>query len=60
MAIDNELLEMLVCPVCRKPLVYREKKGKEQLQCTGCKRVYPIEDNIPVLLPDAGVLENEK
>ncbi len=58
MAIDKEFLEILACPVCREPLEYREKEGKEQLRCTGCKRVYPIEDGIPVLLPTAGVLES--
>lgn len=59
MPIDEEFLEMLACPVCRERFKYREKGGQEQLVCTGCKRVYPIEDGIPVLLPDAGVIEQE-
>jgi uncharacterized protein len=46
--IDKELLEILVCPVCKKPLV---QKG-ESLKCAQCRRVYPIKDNIPVLLVD--------
>ena len=57
MPIDKEFLEILACPVCRKPFQFREKDGKEQLACTGCKRVFPIEDGIPVLLPNAGVVE---
>jgi len=57
MPIDKEFLEILACPVCRKPFQFREADGKEQLVCTGCKRVFPIEDGIPVLLPNAGVLE---
>ena len=57
MPLDKEFLEILACPVCREPFQYREKDGKEQLICTGCKRVFPIEDGIPVLLPNAGVIE---
>lgn len=59
MPIDKEFLEILACPVCREPFKYREKEGKEQLVCTGCKRVYPIEDGIPILLPDSGVVEKD-
>jgi uncharacterized protein len=57
MPVDKELLDILACPVCREPFQYREKEGKEQLVCTGCRRVFPIEDGIPVLLPNAGVIE---
>jgi uncharacterized protein YbaR (Trm112 family) len=46
--IDKELLEILVCPVCKKPLVQKD----ESLKCAQCRRVYPIKDNIPVLLVD--------
>ena len=57
MAIDKEFLEILACPVCREPLAQREKQGREELKCTGCRRVYPVEEGIPNLLPDAGVVE---
>ena len=57
MPIDPEFLEILACPVCREPLTSREREGKEELRCTGCGRVYPIEDGIPILLPSAGSLE---
>lgn len=46
--IDRELLEMLVCPVCKTPLA---EKG-DALKCGTCKRLYPIKDDIPVLLVD--------
>lgn len=59
MTIDRELLELLACPVCRRRLRYRKKGELEELVCTGCKRVYPIEDGIPVLLPDAGIIKEE-
>jgi hypothetical protein len=58
MPIDPEFLEILACPVCRESLAFREKEGKEQLVCKGCKRVYPIEDGIPVLLPSAAAQES--
>lgn len=51
--IDKELLEILVCPVCKKPLV---QKG-ESLKCAQCRRVYPIKDNIPVLLVDEATID---
>ena len=57
MPIDPEFLEILACPVCRESLEFREKDGKERLVCKGCKRAYPIEDGIPVLLPTAAVQE---
>ncbi len=54
MGIDKEFLKILVCPVCRGELAEVEKDGKEGLRCKKCSRIYPIEDGIPVLLPDAG------
>ena len=57
MAIAKDFLDILACPVCRKGFEYQEKGGKEQLKCKGCRRVYPIDDGIPVLLPDAGKTE---
>jgi uncharacterized protein len=48
MAINPELLNILICPACGSAL--REKENA--LQCTECKNIYPIEDGIPVLLAD--------
>ena len=42
-----ELLEVLICPVCRKSLVIR---GQDSLKCNDCKRVYPIRDDIVIML----------
>jgi len=52
--IPPELLEILVCPVCRKPLVPR---GEENLKCNECKRVYPIRNGIPILLEHEATIE---
>jgi len=54
--ISKELLDMLVCPVCMKSLVQNETGGG--LQCGECHRVYPVKDDIPVLLVDEAVVEN--
>lgn len=48
--IPRDLLEILVCPVCKKPLVL--KTSPEALKCTACNRVYPVRDDIPILLLD--------
>ena len=53
--ISKDLLDMLVCPACRKPLAYRPET--ETLKCAGCRRAYPIRDGIPVLLVDEAVVE---
>ena len=53
--ISQELLEILVCPICKKPLV--QKETGESLKCDECRRVYPVRDNIPILLVDEAVVE---
>jgi len=46
--LDEELLKMLVCPKCKGKLVVRG----EGLLCRGCRLLYPVEDGIPVMLPE--------
>jgi uncharacterized protein len=53
--ISQELLDILVCPVCKKPLTVKE--NGESLKCVDCKRVYPVRDNIPIMLVDEAVIE---
>jgi len=53
--IPQDLLEILVCPVCKKPLVL--KTSPEALKCNQCLRVYPVRDNIPILLVDEATME---
>lgn len=54
--ISKDLLEILVCPVCKKPLA--QKENGESLKCGQCRRVYPVRDNIPILLVDEAVTED--
>ncbi|AOY01579.1 Trm112 family protein [Jeongeupia sp. USM3] len=46
--MDAKLLEILVCPVCKGPLVF--DKAKQELICKGDRLAYPIRDGIPVML----------
>lgn len=53
--IDRELLEILACPVCKTPLAYNEKANT--LKCAQCRRVYPIREEIPVLLVEEATVD---
>ncbi len=48
--MDRKLLDILVCPVCKGPLVY--DKAKAELVCRADRLAYPIRDDIPVMLED--------
>ncbi len=48
--IDPRLLEILVCPVSRTPLVYDRERA--ELVSRSARLAYPIRDGIPILLPD--------
>ena len=48
--MDNKLLDILVCPICKGPLVY--KKDAQELICKGDRLAYPIKDGIPVMLQE--------
>jgi len=54
-ALDPELLEILACPVC-KTAVRLVKEGSA-LKCDACHRVYPVKDDIPVMLIDQATIE---
>lgn len=48
--MDRKLLDILACPVCKGPLVY--KKEARELICKADRLAYPIRDDIPVMLED--------
>jgi hypothetical protein len=50
MAISSELLEILVCPACKSKLEL--KPDDSGLRCVACHRLYPIRDEIPIMLID--------
>ena len=50
MAVDKELLDILACPKCKGDIHLNDKK--DGLICETCRLMYPIKDNIPVMLID--------
>ena len=48
--MDTKLLEILVCPVTKGPLIY--DKARQELISRSARLAYPIKDGIPVMLED--------
>ncbi|NWG38954.1 MAG: Trm112 family protein [Hydrogenophilaceae bacterium] len=46
----EKILDILVCPVCKGPLVLQ--RDRSELICSPCRLAYPIKDGIPVMLPE--------
>lgn len=58
MAISKELLEILACPLCKEEV--RLTGDGNGLKCVKCHRVYPIREDIPVMLIDEAKIEDEQ
>jgi hypothetical protein len=57
MPVAKELLDILVCPLCKTPVTPTpDQKG---LKCATCRRIYPVRDDIPVMLVDEARVEGE-
>lgn len=50
MAVNKDLLDILVCPKCKGDLHFNETKNG--LICDQCKLMYEIRDDIPIMLID--------
>lgn len=50
--INEKLIEILRCPICKSKVMYDENSNK--IICSNCKNKYDVEDEIPVML------QNEK
>jgi uncharacterized protein YbaR (Trm112 family) len=57
LAISSDLLEILVCPACRAKVELKEDGSG--LKCVECRRVYPVRDDIPVMLIDEATIEED-
>lgn len=55
MTISPEFIEIMRCPACRSRIEL--KADGSGLKCVECRRVYPIRDEIPVLLVDEATIE---
>lgn len=49
-SLDNKLLDILACPVCKGPL--RWKRESNALVCRADRLSFPVREGIPVMLPD--------
>jgi len=54
--IDEELLKILACPLCKTDVILKENK----LVCTKCKRKFPIKDGIPIMLIEEAEVDEEE
>lgn len=57
MAVPKDLLDILVCPLCKTPV--KLTADASGLKCSTCRRVYPVRDDIPVMLVDEARIEAE-
>jgi uncharacterized protein YbaR (Trm112 family) len=48
--MDSKLLNILVCPICKGPLIYA--KSRQELICKADRLAYPVKDGIPIMLED--------
>ena len=48
--MDTKLLDILVCPLCKGPLLYR--KPEDELICKADRLAFGIKDGIPVMLKE--------
>ena len=55
MAISQDLLDILVCPLCKATV--KLNADSTGLKCVECNRVYPVRDDIPVMLVDEARIE---
>jgi uncharacterized protein len=57
MALNKELLQILACPKCKGDL---ELIGQEEgLECAACNLVYPVREEIPVMLIDEAIAKEK-
>jgi uncharacterized protein len=54
--IDQELLDILACPLCKTPV----RLEGDRLICSQCDRRYPIRDGIPVMLIEEAELPTRR
>ncbi|HSH40851.1 MAG TPA: Trm112 family protein [Arenicellales bacterium] len=48
--MDKKLLDILVCPVTKGPLIY--DKENQELISKSARLAYPIRDDIPIMLEE--------
>jgi uncharacterized protein YbaR (Trm112 family) len=57
--MDSKLLELLVCPVTKGPLIF--SKNKDELISRSARLAYPVREGIPILIEaEARALKDEE
>ena len=54
MSVPKELLEILACPLCREEV--KPTGDADGLKCVKCGRIYPVRDDIPIMLVEEATL----
>jgi uncharacterized protein YbaR (Trm112 family) len=50
--VDKRLLDLLVCPICKGPLLSSGTGNAQELVCRPDRLAYAVRDGIPVMLPE--------
>lgn len=58
MPVSPELLSILACPLCKSDI--KLTADEQGLKCLSCHRVYPIKDDIPVMIIDEALIEPDR
>ncbi len=58
MPVSKELLDILVCPLCRTPV--KPTADEQGLKCATCRRVYPVRGDIPIMLIEEARVETQE
>jgi uncharacterized protein YbaR (Trm112 family) len=56
--LDQVLLEILACPLCKAPVRPDSATAPAWLRCESCGRRYPVRDGIPIMLAEEATLED--
>ena len=54
--VDKRLLEILACPLCKADVVLKD----EGVVCTSCGRIFPVKDDIPIMLVEEARLDEKE
>jgi hypothetical protein len=58
MSLSQDFLEIVRCPACKAEVEL--KPDGSGLKCVNCSRVYPIRDDIPIMLVNEAIIESDQ
>lgn len=57
MPLNPELIHILACPLCRGPI--QPVDNETGLECPACNLVYPVQDDIPIMLQEKAICKED-